>query len=77
VVDDELVGENERLRRENAELRERVDVLESALEVFGTMAAEGRKAGVFGATKRGPLGRLADRVRRRSRRTSSPDHAVG
>ncbi len=64
MVGHKLVAENARLRRENAELRERVETLEGCLEVFGTMLVEGKKPGVFGATKIGPLGRLAARFTR-------------
>jgi hypothetical protein len=63
VVEDKLVAENERLRRENVELRERVDVLEQALEVFGGIVAENRGR-VFYATKMGRLERLAARFTR-------------
>ena len=45
MVEYTLVAENERLRRENAELRERVETLERCLEVFGTMLVEGKKPG--------------------------------
>ncbi len=60
MVEHKLVAENERLRRENAELRERVELLARMLDPEDPM----HMVGIFPARKVGRLERLAARFRR-------------